>query len=99
MTITGTEQPEVADFDEARREHVLEEATDELLGGHGGVPESISGRFFVGESEVAVLQFAEAVVTDGDAKDVRGEILESLGATADRFGMDHPGFAPDGGLD
>lgn len=54
MTITGTEQPEVAHFDEARREHVLEEATDELFGGHGGVPELISGRFFVGESDVAV---------------------------------------------
>ena len=99
MTITGTEQPEVAHFDEARWEHVLEEATNELFGGHGGVPELVSGRFFVGESDVAVLQLAEAVVTDGDAKDIRGEILESLRASADRFGMDHPGFAPDGGFD
>ncbi|CAN5530050.1 hypothetical protein BH20ACI3_BH20ACI3_42790 [soil metagenome] len=99
MTITGTEQPEVAHFDEARREHVLEEATDELFGGHGGVPELISGRFFVGESDVAVLQLAEAVVTDGHAKDVRGEILKGLDTTGNRFGVDHPGFAPEGGRD
>src|SRR6266404_3994826 len=99
LAIRGTEQAEVAHFDEARREHVLEEATDELCGGHGGVHKLVSGRFFVGESEVAVLQLAEAVVTDGDAEDVRGEILESLSAGANGFGVDHPGLAPDGEQD
>ena len=43
MTIRGTEQAEVAHFDEARREHVLEEATNELFGGDGRVLELISG--------------------------------------------------------
>jgi hypothetical protein len=74
----GAEQTVVTDFDEARWEEVLEEATDELLGGHGGVLELVSGRLFVSESDLAIMKGAEAVVTEGHAKDVRGEILEGL---------------------
>lgn len=99
VTVAGTEQAEVADLDEAWGENVLQETTDELGGGDGAALELVGGRFLVGESDLAIFQFAEAVVTDGDAKDVRSEILEGLFAGADRLGMDHPGFAPDGGRD
>lgn len=97
LTLSGAKQTVVTDLDEARWEHVLEEATDELFGGDGATLELVSGRFFVGKSDVAILQLAETVVTEGDAKDVRGQILESLLARADGFGMDHPGFLPDAG--
>ena len=36
----------------------------------------ISGGLFVSESDVAVFELAQAVVAEGDAKDVRSEILE-----------------------
>jgi len=97
--VGGAEQPEVADLDEVWREDVLQEATDELLGAECAVAELVSGRLFVRESDLAIMQLAKTVVTEGDAKDVRGEILESLCATANRLGVDHPVFAPDARLD
>ena len=76
--MSGAEQAIVTDLDEAWWEHVLEEATDELLGGDGATLELISGRLFVRESDLAIMEVAEAVVAEGHAKDVRGEILEGL---------------------
>src|SRR5260370_13057618 len=92
--MSGAKQDEVTDLDEAIGEDVLEEAADELFGGEGAVLELVGGRLFVGESDVTIFQLTEAVVAEGDAKDVRGEILEGLCAGAHRFGMDHPIFAP-----
>lgn len=77
MTLGGAEQTVVADFDEAWREDVLEEAADELLCLEGAVLELVRGRLFVRESELIIFQFAQAVVAHGNAKDVGGEILES----------------------
>ena len=94
MPLGGAEQTVVADFDEARREDVLQETTDELGGGDGAVLELLRGGLFVRESYLALLQLADAVVADSDAEDVRGEILEGLGTGADWFRVDHPGFAP-----
>ena len=99
MPLGGAEQTVVTDLDESLREHVLEEATNELFSGDGATLELVSGRFFVRESDRAVLQFKDAVIAEGDAKDVRGEILESGEASADGFGVDHPSFAPDERLD
>src|SRR5438445_11456073 len=95
--MSGAQQAIVTDLDEVRREDVLEEATNELLGGEGTRLELVSGRLFVSESNVAIFQLAEAVVTEGHAKDVRGKIAEGMGAGADGFGMDHPGFVPEAG--
>jgi hypothetical protein len=49
------EQAVVTDFDEARREDVLEEATDELFGGEGATLELVRGGLFVRESDRAML--------------------------------------------
>ena len=92
--MSGTEQAEVTDFDEPVGKDMLEEATDELLGGEGAVLELVSGGVFVGESDLAMMQAAEAVVGDSDAKDVRSEILEGLLAGADGFGVNHPFLFP-----
>jgi hypothetical protein len=56
MPMSRTEQAVVADFDEARREHMLEETTDELLSGEGATLELVSGRLFVRERDRAMLQ-------------------------------------------
>src|SRR6266540_365009 len=97
--MSGAQQAIVTDFDEAVGEHVLEEATNELLGRHLTGLELISGRLFVSESDLAMMEVAEAVVTEGHAKDVRGEILEGLLACADGFGMHDPIFAPEARID
>ena len=46
----------VADFDEVWREHMLEEATDELFGGDGASFKLVSGRLFVRESDRVLRQ-------------------------------------------
>ena len=74
----GAEQTVITDLDEPIGEHVLEEATNELCSADGATLELVSGRFFVSESDRAMVQTKDAVVTEGHAKDVRGEILEGL---------------------
>jgi hypothetical protein len=96
MTITGTEQPEVTDFAEARREDVLEEAADELFSGERDSLDLFGGGFLVLESNVTVLvELAEAAIAEGHAKDVRSEILESGSAIANRLTVNHPLLFPD----
>ncbi len=73
---------------------MVEEAANELLGSDGAKFKLVSGGVFIRESDLAIMELAEAVVTEGDAKDVRGEILESLGAGADGFGVDDPFLFP-----
>ena len=74
---------------------MLEEAADELFSGDRTTLNLIGGRLFISESDVPIFQLAQAVVADSDAKDVRGEILEGLCATADGFGMNYPILAPE----
>ena len=78
MPLSGTEQAVVTDLDEAWWEDVLEEAPDELFSVEGATLELVSGRVLVSESDLAIMKVAEAVVTEGHAKDVRRKILEGL---------------------
>ena len=54
--MSGAEQAVVTNLDESMWEHVLEEATDELFGGDGARLELVSGRLFVRESDLALMQ-------------------------------------------
>src|SRR6266542_4814302 len=92
--MSGAEQTVVTDLDEPIREHVLEEAANELGGSDGATLELVSGRFFVRESDLAIMELAEAVVADGHAKDVSGEILEGCLALADRLAVNYPPLFP-----
>ncbi len=94
VTISGTEQTVVAHFDEALGQHVLEEAANECWGGQGASSELLSSRFLVLKSDLAVGELEEALVAEGDAKDVRGEILERRCAGADRLRVDDPLLLP-----
>jgi hypothetical protein len=77
MPVRGSEQAVVTDFDEAFGQNVLKEAADELFGRDGRVSGLIRGRILVGKSDLAILEREDAVIADGDAKDVRGEVFES----------------------
>ena len=60
LTMSGTEQAVVTDFDEARWEDVLEEAADEFLSTESSTLELVGVRLFIGESDVALLEFTQA---------------------------------------
>ena len=53
--MSGAEQAVVTDLDEARREDVLEEATNEPLRRDRALLKLIGGGFFVGESDLAIM--------------------------------------------
>src|SRR5215475_2415421 len=95
MSVRGSEQAVVTDFDEAFGQDVLKEAADKLLGGNGRESGPISGRILVGKSDLAILEGEDAAIADGDAKDVRSEVFEGGGACAYRLRVNDPIFAPD----
>ena len=47
------------------------------------------------KSDLAVFEFEDAVVAEGDAEDIGGEIFESSLAAADRLTIDDPILLPD----
>ena len=71
------EEAEVADADQSGRQHVEQEAADELdrIEGHGLGAGMVRVVFPV-EADAAVLQSAKPVVGDGDAMSVASQILE-----------------------
>ena len=99
------EEAEIAHFHEAARQDMLEEALDEVLHGEstgfelagvgGAVLESELGSFHA----ATVMDGEQAPVADGDAVDVRGQILESSLPIADLFAIDNPFSPPDLGRD
>jgi hypothetical protein len=95
MSVRGSEQAVVTDFDEAFGQDVLKEAADKLLGGNGRESGLISGRILVGKSHLAILEGEDPAIADGDAKDVRSEVFEGGGASAYRLRVNDPIFAPD----
>ena len=102
--VARAEETVVAHFDEAPSagsgqalgEHVLQEAADEFFGRRGAEPGAAGVGEAVTECHFAVFQFEDAVVADGDAEDVGGEILEGVEAIANRLAMHHPLLLPYG---
>jgi hypothetical protein len=65
---------------------VLQKAVDEFFGGKGTQPESAGVRSAIAKSDLIVLQFDQAAVADGDAEDIRGQVLEGgTGETPSRL--------------
>ena len=95
MSVRGSEQAVVTDFDEMVRQDVLKKTADELFGADGREFDLIGRRILVRESDLSVLEFDDALVADGDAKDVRSEVFEGGGACAYRLRVNDPIFAPD----
>ena len=78
---------------------MLKETTDELFGGEGGKSGRRGGRVFVFEGDAVVFDVEDAVVANGNTKDVRREIFEGNLAATDRLTVNHPGFGPYSGMD
>ena len=78
------EEAEVADTDQAGRQHVEQEAADKLdrVEGHGLGAGMVCVVFPV-EADVTVLQSAKPVVGDGDAMSVASQILEHASWSAE----------------
>ena len=55
---------------------MLEKAADELLGGKGRGSELAGVGGTEAEGDLAIGQFQDAIVADGHAKDVGGQVLE-----------------------
>src|ERR1700753_902708 len=69
-------QAVIADVVEAGRQDVLEKAPDELVGGHGFPSLAVGGAALLAMGHGRVVDSQDAVVGDGDAEDVAGEIVE-----------------------
>jgi hypothetical protein len=95
MTVGRRKQTVITDFDEMVRQDVLEETANKLLGREGREFDLLGGRILEGESNLTILQRENAVVRDGDAKDVRSEIFEGSFSRSDRLTMNDPVFLPD----
>src|SRR6201984_292244 len=94
----GMPQAVIADLVEAGRQDVLEEAPDELVAGDGFLALAVGGAVFVAIGHGLVVDGQDAVVGDGDAEGVAGEIVEggplSLAPWRD---VNDPGDLPDMG--
>jgi len=76
---------EVADADQAGRQHVEQEAADELdrIESHG-LGAGMIGVVFPVKADMAVFQRAKAMVGDGDAMRIAGQILEHAPRSTER---------------
>src|SRR3954453_21617925 len=94
----GMPQAVIADLMKAGRQDVLEEAPDELVAGDGFPALAVGGAVLVAIGHGGVVDGQDAVVGDGDAEGVAGEIVErgllSLGPWRD---VNDPGDLPEMG--
>jgi hypothetical protein len=91
----GTEQTIVAHFDKTLGQDMLQEAVDELVRLQGTQVGLTSVGIAVAEGDLVVLQADQAAIANGDAKDIRREVLEGLEAIPDRLAVYDPVLFPD----
>jgi len=77
---------------------VLEEAANEGVHRQRQAPGLPGARVGVAEGDMAMVEAFDAVVGEGDAVDVAGEIEGGVGAGADRLDVDRPAPLPYGGI-
>jgi len=87
-------EAEMADTDEAFGQDVQEKALDELDGGDShDLSDTAIAVILVRESDQAVFEGDDAMVTDGDAEDVAAEVIEQfIDATHGALDVDFPGL-------
>jgi hypothetical protein len=91
-----TPQPIVADFVEPLGQHVLQEATDELLGGQGhAFPPQVLG-VLVAEADLAVLNGEQTAIRQRDPVDIPAQLIQDMHrALHVWFTVDDPAFGPE----
>ena len=85
-------EAEVPDADETLRQHVQQEAADELVGGNGHRALLVSVSVVPpAECDVVAIEGEQSMIGDGDAMGVAAEITQHLlGAAEGGFGIDDP---------
>ena len=97
LPVFGMQEAIVADFDEGVGQDMLEEAGEE---DQRRQRESFEMACFAVpelETDAAVFEAEEAAVGEGDAVEVRGEVLENRLALTGGAAIDHPIVFPDAG--
>jgi hypothetical protein len=95
----GAQEAEVAYLLEAAGQDVLQEAPEELHGLQAHAAPALGAALPVGEGDVIVLAGEDAMISDGDAEDVGGQVRQRRAAVADGLGVDHPVLRPDSRVD
>ncbi len=95
----GTQEPEVANFGKAARQHVLEEAPDDGVDREREAPRLLRARVGVAERDAIVVESLKPRVGEGDVKHIPRQITEGMIAAPDLLEMDGPPAVPDGGRD
>ena len=85
---------EVADAMNTAWQHMLQVAAQELGGVEGAATWFTAGRVAVTKTNVLLGRCDDALVADGGALDIAGEILDRGFAGTDRLQVDHPRLAP-----
>ena len=99
ITLARAEETVVADLLKTFGQDVLQEATDELLGGEGAGLPAAGGAVTVAERDLTLLKFKDTPIGEGDAKNIGSQILEGRLTRADRLTVDDPRLPPDRGGD
>ena len=73
---------------------MLQKAANELFGGKSRGLELAGIGCAITKGDPAIVHIENAVIADGNAKDVGSQVLESEGSVADRFTMHDPIFMP-----
>ena len=90
-----TQDTVVADFGEPLRQHVLQEAADELFNGQRPVCPCVARALLDAEGHLPICALCQAVIGDGDPVEVGGEVGEDFCAGAGRLTMGYPSLCPD----
>ena len=95
LAVSVGQEAKVTDADLACRENMKKEPADKLVGlqGHGFLTVMV-GIIPPEEGNLAVLEGADAVITDGNPMGISAEVLKGpLGAIEGGFAIDDPRFA------
>ena len=92
---SGGEQPVVPHLGEAAREHVLQEAGDEVRHRQLAATDLVGAGVRVPQDHPAIVEALDAVLGDRHPVDVAGKVAGDAGAVAGVLHVDHPGRGPD----
>ena len=93
----GTEQTVIADLHKTSGENVLQEAADELPCTQGTAFFFPAFGVTISKSHLILIQFQDAVITDGHPEDVRCQVFQSALSGTHRFTVHHPVLFPEPG--
>jgi hypothetical protein len=94
-SLLGPEEAIVAHLLEAVGQDMLQKAADELRGREGGEFLSFGWAILITKGDLAVFEFEDAVVAQGHAEDIGGEIFQGGLAAADGLTINDPILVPD----